>query len=68
MAYYFFINAPIAPVHAAEQWQGYYSSLPSLYQSADDLNNSSLYTITWHQNEFAKQNEHALALLNTAVT
>ncbi len=67
MAYYFFINSPLPPLHSADQWQGYYSNLPSLYQSADDFNNPSLYTISWPQPDFAKSGEQALALLNTTV-
>lgn len=67
MAYYFYINNPITPLHSIDQWQGFYSSVPSLYQSADDFNNPSLYTLSWPQTDFLKPNDHNLGLLNTTV-
>jgi len=65
MAYYFYINPGVSSFTPADPWQGYYSSIPSLYQSNDEFLNPSIYTVTWPQTEFLSQNEQSIVLLNT---
>jgi hypothetical protein len=57
MAYYFYINPTTNSLGSADQWQGYYSSISSLYQTTDDFINPSLYTLSWPQTDFLKIND-----------
>jgi len=56
MAYYIYINQPNNSFNAIDSFQGYYSSIPSFYQTNDDFVNPSLYTFSWTQTEFQKSN------------
>ena len=57
MAYYFYINPTINSINSTEQWQGYYPSFSSLYQTTDDFMSPSLYTLSWPQTDFLKVND-----------
>ena len=68
MAYYIYLNSGNNSYNPLQQFQGYYCSISSLYQTTEDFINSSLYTLPWTQTEFFKQNQNAFTLTNTLST